>query len=235
MTIASLTVRALLGRKRALLLIPLPLVLIGLTLIGHGVHPDATNWQQPVVFGLGFAVIVPILSLIIGSSVFGSEIDDGTIVHILTKPLPRWQIVISKFLVAAGVTGIVNAVMLFVCGVIIDGGRLAVALAVGGLVASICYCALFVALSLVSRRPVLIGLVYILLWEGLLTNLLPGTRSLAIEQFGISLAARIGQVSYFTPTLSAAVAIIMSAVFVVIATLVSIDRLRSFTLRGETS
>ncbi len=235
MTIASLTLRALLGRKRALLLIPLPLVLIGLTLIGHGVHPDQTDWQQPIVFGLGFAVIVPIVSLIIGSSVFGSEIDDGTIVHILTKPLPRWQIVISKFLVAAGVTGIVNAVMLFVCGAIINGGRVAVALAVGGLVASICYCALFVALSLVSRRPVLIGLVYILLWEGLLTNLLPGTRSLAIEQFGISLAARIGQVSYFTPTLSAAVSIIMSAVFVVIATAVSIDRLRSFTLRGETS
>ena len=38
-------------------------------------------------------------------------------------------------------------------------------------------------LSLVTRRPVLFGLLYILVWEGLLGNLLTGTRSLSIEQF----------------------------------------------------
>jgi ABC-2 type transport system permease protein len=235
LTIIQLTLRSLLGRTRALLLIPLPLVLIGLTLIGHIAHGDRTDWQQPIIVGLGFAVIVPIVSLIVGTSVIGSEIDDGTIVHVLTKPLPRRDIVLSKLAVAAGVTALVNGAMLFVCGDLVTGLRLAVALAVGGSVASICYSALFVALSLVSRRPVLIGLVYILLWEGLLTNLLAGTRSLSIEQFALTLAAQIGQSPYFTPTLSTVTAIVMSLVFVIVATLIAIDRLRSFTMRGETS
>jgi len=138
--------------QACLLLIPLPLILIGLTLVGHLVHPDATDWQHPIIIGLGFAVIVPIVSLIVGSSVIGSEIDDGTIVHIMTKPIPRSEIVLSKLAVAAGVTGLVNGAMLFVCGWIITGPRLAIGLGRGA-VASICYSALFVALSLVSRRP----------------------------------------------------------------------------------
>ncbi|HEY1486025.1 MAG TPA: ABC transporter permease [Micromonosporaceae bacterium] len=234
-TIITLTLRALLGRTRALLLIPLPLILIGLTLVGHLVHPDATDWQRPIIIGLGFAVIVPIVSLIVGSSVIGSEIDDGTIVHILTKPIPRSEIVLSKLAVAAGITGLVNGAMLFVCGWIITGPRLAVGLGVGGAIASVCYSALFVALSLVSRRPVLIGLVYILLWEGLLTNLLTGTRSLSIEQFGVTLSARIGGSDLFPPSLSTVTAVVMSLVFLVAATAIAIDRLRAFTMRGETS
>jgi ABC-2 type transport system permease protein len=235
LTIIQLTLRSLLGRTRALLLIPLPLILIGLTVAGHVARQYGSNWQEPIIIGLGFAVIVPVVSLIIGTSVLGSEIDDGTIVHILTKPLPRSEILLSKLVVAAGVTGLVNAIMMFICGEIITGTRVGVGLAVGAAVASICYCALFVALSLVSRRPVLIGLIYILLWEGLLTNLLTGTRKLSIEQFAVSLAARISSSPYFAPSLSTAVASVMSVVFVVVATVIAIDRLRAFTMRGETS
>ena len=118
---------------------------------------------------------------------------------------------------------------------LISDVRLGLGLAVGAVVASICYCALFVALSLVSRRPVLIGLVYILLWEGLLTNLLTGTRGLSIEQYAITLAARVAPSPYFDASLSTGVAIVMSVVFVVVGALVAVDRLRSFTLAGETS
>jgi ABC-2 type transport system permease protein len=234
-TIARITLGSLLGRTRALLLVPLPVVLVGLTLLGHGVHPDATDWQGPVVNGLGFAVIVPVLALIIGTSVVGAEIDDGTIVHILTKPIARSEIVLTKLGVAAGVTGLVNGVMMFVCGLLISNVRLGLGLAVGAVVASICYCALFVALSLVSRRPVLIGLVYILIWEGLLTNLLTGTRGLSIEQYAITLSARTAPSPYFDASISTGVAIVMSIVFVIVGTFVAVDRLRSFTLAGETS
>ncbi len=233
--IAGLTLRSLLGRKRAFLLIPMPVILIGLTLVGRAFNDDRTVLIDPIVHGIGFAVIVPVVSLIIGSSVLGSEIDDGTIVHILTKPIPRSEIVLSKLAVAAAVAGIVNAVMLFVCGVLMIDAQFGLALAVGGAIASICYCALFVALSLVSRRPVLIGLVYILLWEGLLTNLLSGTRSLSIEQIGLTWAAQLSGQDQFIPPLSTATALIMSLVFLVGATLIAINRLQSFSMRGETS
>ncbi len=213
----------------------MPLILIALTLLGRAFNDDRSVLVDPLIHAIGFAVIVPVVSLIIGSSVLGSEIDDGTIVHILTKPIARSEIVLTKLAVAAGVAGLVNAVMLFIAGGLILGTRFAVGVAVGGAVASICYCALFVALSLVSRRPVLIGLVYILLWEGLLTNLLAGTRSLSIEQLGLTLSAEIGNSQALTPPLSLVTAVIMSVVFLVAATAVAINRLQSFTMRGETS
>ena len=48
----------------------------------------------------------------------GSEIDDGTVVHILAKPLPRWQIVLPKLAVAAVVTAVTVGVPLYVAGVL---------------------------------------------------------------------------------------------------------------------
>ncbi len=50
--------------------------------------------------GLGLAVVLPVIALIVGTGVLGSEIDDGTLAHILAKPLPRREIVISKLVVA---------------------------------------------------------------------------------------------------------------------------------------
>ena len=44
----------------------------------------------------GLAVVLPVISLIVGTGVLGSEVDDGTIVHILTKPLPRRDIILAK-------------------------------------------------------------------------------------------------------------------------------------------
>lgn len=234
-TVAGITFRALFGRKRALLLIPLPLIVIGLSLLAGASDADAADWVPPLLGGVGFAVAVPIVSLIIGTSVFGAEIDDGTIVHILTKPLPRSSIVLAKLVVAALVTALVNGAMMFVAALIGVSVRFALAAAAAAVIASICYCALFVMLSLLTRRSALIGLVYIVVWEGLLGNLLSGTQSLSVEQFAFTYAHKISGGDLMPSTVSLPVAITMSAVFVVVGALISIDRLRSFTLAGETS
>jgi len=93
----------------------------------------------------------------------------------------------------------------------------------------------FLVLSLLTRRPVLIGLVYVLLWEGLLGNLLASTRELSIRQYAATVADRIAPSDLLQTHVGLPVAIVMSAVFLVGGTLVAIDRLRSFTLTGETS
>jgi ABC-2 type transport system permease protein len=234
-TVARLTLRSLLGRARIWLLVPLPVLLVGLALLANARNVSSLDWMNPIARGLGFGVVVPILSLIIGSSVLGAEIDDGTLVHVLTKPVPRSEILIAKLAVGAAVTGVVTGVSMYAVGVIGIDSRYGLGLAVGAAVASVAYCALFVALSVVSRRPVLIGLAYVLLWEGLLTNLLPGTRSLSIEQYALTIASRVGGSDLLEPHVSLSTAVIMAVVVVVAATTVGIQRLRSFTLAGETS
>jgi ABC-2 type transport system permease protein len=234
-TVAGLTLRSLLGRRRVWLLLPLPVILIALSLLGHFKNPDGTQWIRPIEQGLGFGAVVPIMALVIGASVLGSEIDDGTVVHILTKPLARREILLAKLVVAAAVTAVTTGVTMFVGGFIAVDVRFGIGLACGAVVASICYCALFVALSLMSRRPVLIGLVYVLLWEGLLTHLLSSGAVLSIEAYAVTLADRIGGGGLLDTTVSLRTAIIMATVFAAGGTWLGIDRLKSFALTGETS
>ena len=131
-----------------------------------------------MLVGLGFAVVLPVVALIVGTGVLGAEIDDGTIVHILTKPLPRWRIVLPKLLVAAGghrASPWPSRCTSSGCwrrayGWVWRWWRRS---AVGALA----YSAIFLALSLVTRRPVLLGLVYVLIWEGLLGNIVSAAPS----------------------------------------------------------
>jgi ABC-2 type transport system permease protein len=234
-TIARITARALFGRRRFLLLLPLPLLLVGLALLSElaGVKPE--NWFEPVVHGVGLSVVLPVLALVIGTGVLGSEVDDGTLAHILAKPLPRAEIVLSKLVVAIGVTTVVTGIPLALCGLIAGSARLAGGLVVGALVGSLAYSALFALLSLVTRRPVLIGLAYILIWETLLTNLLTGTRVLSVQQYMLTVVGRVSNSSLISANVSLAVSLSMIFIFTVGFTVLAVDRLRSFSVVGETN
>ena len=234
-TVAYITTRGLFGRRRALLLLPLPVLLIGLAWLCRGFGVDPNHWGTPVIVGLGLAVILPVIALIVGTGVLGSEVDDGTIVHILTKPLARRDIVLAKLGVAIGVTTVTAAVPLFVAGVLADSVRLGLALVAGAAVGACAYSALFLLLSLLTRRPVLLGLVYILVWEGLLARFVSGTRVLSIEQYVITIIDKIAPTDIMTGRVSLPLAITMSAIFTVGCTVAAIDRLRSFSVAGETS
>ncbi|MEH1168103.1 ABC transporter permease [Micromonospora sp. CPCC 205539] len=234
-TVTWITARGLFGRRRFLLLLPLPLVLLGLAVLCRSLGVDPGEWGPPVLVGLGLAVVLPVVALIIGTGVLGAEIDDGTVVHILTKPLPRWQIVLPKLAVAAGVTAVTVALPLYVAGVLAASVRLGLALAAAAALGALAYSALFLALSLLTRRPVLLGLVYVLIWEGLLGNFVSGTKVLSIQQYVIALADRIAPTGLLETSVSVPVASVMTALVSVGFTVLAIDRLRSFSVAGETS
>jgi ABC-2 type transport system permease protein len=234
-TVAWITARGLVGRRRFLLLFPLPVLMIVLAVVGRTSGVSYEHWAVPVIDGVGFTVMLPVIALIVGTGVLGSEIDDGTITHILAKPLPRSEIVFAKLAVAFGVTLVATAVPMFVAGVIVQSVRLGLACALACALGALGYSAVFLALSLLTRRPVLVGLLYVLLWESLLGNLLTGTRILSIHQYVLTVAHELAPGGLFDTHVGWPAALIMSAVFLVGATIVSIDRLRSFSVTGETS
>lgn len=233
-TIAWITARGLFGRRRFLLLLPLPLILVGMAWLGTALG-HAQDFVDPVLVGIGVAVVLPLIALIVGTGVLGSEIDDGTIVHILTKPVPRWKIVLSKLFVAFAVSAVVVAAGMFAAGAILDGVRLGLAFAAAGAVGALAYSALFLALSLLTRRPVLLGLIYITIWEGLLGNFVSGTKVLSVQQYVVSLAVRLVGDDPVPGSVSVTAAVVMSAVFTVVGTYFAINRLRLFSVAGETS
>ena len=239
LTLARLAFRQFLGSRRALLLGVLALLPVLVVLLvgmensgGKEALEDFTGIYRLLTVG----VLLPIVALVLGTGVFGAEVDDGTITYVLGKPVPRWRIVVTRIVAAGLATALVLVPStLATAAVGLRGadapGALAasaVAVAIGGFL----YCALFVALSLSPRRARVAGLVYVGLWEGSLSNTFGGSRALSIRQYTLSFAERMADGVSFGGRLDAGVAVAMAAAVAVLATAHAIRRLRRFEV-GE--
>ncbi len=178
-TVASITLRATMGRKRAFLFALPALILVLVTALLKIAHPAAPDWPSTILGDFGFAVVLPLTALIIGTSVLGAEIDDGSVVHLLATPVRRSTVILSKFAVGAVLTMIFVAVPELIAAVIATGGltRLAEGLFVGALAGAVIYNAVFVMISVLTTRAIAVGLLYLLVWESLLGNFVAGRGS----------------------------------------------------------
>jgi ABC-2 type transport system permease protein len=234
-TVASITVRAALGRRRAVLYAIPPLILIGLAAILRIGHSSDPTWPSRILGTFGFSVVLPLTALIIGTSVLGAEVDDGSVVHLLATPVPRRAIVATKFIVATVVTMLFGALPELLAGLIATGPRLALGLFAGALVAAVVYNALFVCLSTATSRALVAGLAYVVIWEGVLANVVGGARILSVSHYGLAVAASIAPGHALKPGVGLATACVLGAIVTAVTLGVAIRKLGSFTLRGETA
>lgn len=192
-TVARLTYRALLGRRRALILGALPLLLIAISVIVRALVGTDDQTAADLLGGLALATMVPIIGVIAGTGAIGPEIDDGSVVYLLSKPVKRPTIIFTKLIVAIAVTMVFSAVPTLIAGFILNGNgqQIAVAYTVAALVASIAYAALFLLLGTVSRHAVVFGLVYALVWEALFGSLVSGARTLSVQQWALAVAHKV--------------------------------------------
>jgi ABC-2 type transport system permease protein len=220
LTVIRLTMRGLLGRRRAILLLILPVILLGLaglTRWSSGGAPDASA-SLAGQFAMG--TLLPLMCLLISTGVIGAEIDDGSIVYMLAKPIPRRTIVFSKMAVAVG-AAFVFAVLPTIVAVEIAGdvgGRLALAFGASTALAAIAYTALFVALSVATRNAVILGLLYALLWETVLGGYVPGIRAVSVRQWALSVGERTLGSHAAAWGVSAEVGVVTGVAMLVVAT-----------------
>jgi ABC-2 type transport system permease protein len=192
-TVLRLTWRSLLGRRRAILLMALPVILLLLAIAVRLVHGKDTEAAVNLLNAFSIGFLVPLICLIAGTGAIGPEIDDGSIVYLLAKPLSRYAIVNSKLAVAITVSTLFAAVPTLFAGLIVAGGasNVAVAYAVGVLVAGIAYSSLFLLLAILTRNAVVVGLLYALVWETVVGGYVPGAQALSIQQWSLSLTKQI--------------------------------------------
>jgi ABC-2 type transport system permease protein len=240
-TVAQLTLRTLLGRRRAWLLLALPAVLLVLAVVLRLAVDEGSRADVAVGLLGAFAVatVVPLLGLIAGTGAIGPEIDDGSIVYLLAKPLSRHVIVVSKLAVAIGVIGTFAALPVLAAGWVLVGSAdgLAVGYGLGALVGGVAYCALFLLLAVLTRNAVVIGLIYALVWETLIGSLVPGAQALSIQQWALALTRVVvgdpADALEVTAAVRPEVALPLLAVVTVGATVFAGSRLRSLRLTGE--
>lgn len=228
-TIAKLALQALLGRRRFWLLLAFPILLIGLVALIAALTDADTAWS--VLPDLGYTLVLPLVAILAASSVLGPEVDDGSIVYLLAKPVSRYGVAISKWVVALGATLVAGALPLFIAGLLTDDSTRATALVVAAAVAGTTYSALFLAISAVTRHAVVASLMFVLIWEGLLGNLFSGIAWLSPGQWGLRIGHEISDALPDPANLPWA--ILASLVVTVAGVWFAGDRLRSFSMKGE--
>ena len=233
-TIASLTFANLTRGWRALLLSLLPLLFLCIAVL-LSLYESA---RRPAIEGLlndlNLTTIVPLIALIVGTGSLATEIDDGSIIYLLTKPLNRHRIIATKLAVAIGVSVALTAIPTFIAGVLLSGtvGAVAIAYTLVVTINCIVYSALFIMLSALTRHAVIIGLVYLLLWEGLITGLIDGARVLSVQHWGTSVGGALFPDAISSPVNGTLAAVLAVVVFTA-ATWYAGSRLRSLTLTSE--
>jgi len=237
--VARLTARSLLGRRRVLLLLLLPGVLLLLCVAVRLLAGSDTTVSIGVLSSFALGTVVPLLGLIAGAGSIGPEIDDGSIVYLMSKPLSRHSIVHSKLAVAVAVVTVVAAVPTLLAGFVMSGTEagLAVGYAIGAFVAGLAYCALFVLLAVITRNAVVVGLIYVLIWESLVGSFVPGAQVLSIQQWALAITEKVVGSSAGTLGLSSAVSfgtgVVLLAVIVIGCTWYAGARLRKLRLTGN--
>ncbi|GGZ24013.1 ABC transporter permease [Streptomyces poonensis] len=234
-TVARLTYRGLLGRRRAVILGALPVLLIVISLAVRGFSGADDQVAADVLGGFALATMVPVIGVIAGTGAIGPEIDDGSVVYLLSKPVKRPAIIFTKLIVAIAVTMVFSAVPTLVAGLILNGNgqQVAVAYTVAALVASIAYAAVFLFLGTVTRHAVVFGLVYALVWEALFGSLVEGARTLSVQQWALAVAQKVAGGDLVTSDVGLPTAVILLAAVTAGATWYAGQKLRRLTLAGE--
>lgn len=231
-TIARLTMATLFGHRRGLLLFILPGVLLALSVLLALTVDDTNDFSVALLQMFGLAVIVPLVSLLAATGALASEIDDGSIVYLLSKPIKRSTIILTKALVAIAVIFLLGAVPMFLAGLVLDVHDLqtAVAFGIGSLVAGIAYTGIFIALSVMSGNAVTIGLIYALLWEGVMGQYVDGAKALSIQQWSLAVIQKLTDSPEVESAVKLPIATILLVAVVVVGIGLAIARLRSLIL-----
>lgn len=218
--IARITARVLLGSKRSIvvafvLLIPI-LIAIVFRATGESQNTSPLEFAFEFVADLILGTLLPLVALVFGTTALGSEIEDGTIVFLLSKPVRRWKVVVVKGAVAAAGTALLAVPTTIAATWIITGspteGGLVVGLAIAALVASVVYSALFVALSAITGRALVIGLIYVFVWENLLATAFNGISWLSVRAYARGWADAAIDLAGYEPRLAFGPSVAMSLV-----------------------
>jgi ABC-2 type transport system permease protein len=157
----------------------------------------AREFFNQILQNVIFPTILPLAALILATTALGDEIEDRTMVYLVLKPISRLRIVVEKYTavvqtaVAALWVGLILTWLVTARGEAFDSADMLVAAAIAALVGVVGYGALFLALSLIIPRTLIVGIVYILIWESFLSRLIPGASLLSIRNYIISIYYRV--------------------------------------------
>ena len=148
---------------------------------------------EEITITILMALALPVASLITAGAALGDEREGGTMPFMLVKPIGRW--VVAAAALAASIAAVISVSLLGIGLAWIAGTQ---ATADGGIgwpmLASLpfvaaAYSAVFVPIGLIAKRSTLIGLAFILIWEGIISSAVDTAASASLWRIGLTVYA----------------------------------------------
>ncbi len=199
LALLDLSLRQLVSRSRLAIILLLAAVPVGVSVIFRLADTRLEFGEAGNAFydGLLVSSILPIVTMAVATAALGNELDDRTLSNLVLKPIPRWQIVLPKYLASL----LVVAPLVVASGVgatVLSNPDFQAALAIGvALFAGVAtYAAVFNWLGLVSKSALAFSLVYVFLWEGVALSFLDGVRYLSIRAYSLGIMHGMDEESF---------------------------------------
>lgn len=230
-SVYQLTIRQLTGKWRLIVmavLATLPVV-IAMLMLRSDHAPSVMEFEMSVLSAMLAGSIAPLVVLAIAAPAFGNELEDRTLANLTLAPLARWQIAMPKLLASMSIAGPFIALSAFVTAYVAYLGdlRAVLAVTVAALAGVVLYASAFTWLGLVTTQAIGLGLLYVVLWEGLFAGFVQGVRLFSIRYHSIALMHAMDERRFAgAPHPSGTVAVITSVAVVALFAYLTVRRLR---------
>src|SRR5437588_2252382 len=172
----------------AAVLVAVPALIVGFLRIKvppEGFQPVAI--YDTVAPAMVFGFILVILAVVFGTGVVSQEVEQKTIVYLLTRPVPRWRILAMKFLAAFVAITVTSWIALLLLGfAALYPGHMAESPLKKDLliipVGALAYGACFLLLATLVNKPLLWGLLYAFGIEAWAPNF-PGIQKISLMAY----------------------------------------------------
>lgn len=241
--IFGLTLRQLVFRKSTLLLVLLaaaPVLIAVIYEIGNNRETGPEEFAVKVLaVWLVTTTVLPLTSVLFGTSVLGDELEDGTIIYLLTKPVQRWLILLPKIAAAWLLTTVLVVASLVISVLIVmggDGGSIMLGFGVAAAIGALAYAVVFTLLSIVTSRALIAGLIFVFIWEGAVTGIFEGVRYFSIRHYTLGIAEWLSNVpnDYLDAYVGGFTALILCVIVIVAGFAYANQRLRRVEIREAT-
>ena len=167
-----------------------------LDLVAYAIRVSDYAHREADAFALldasALALYAPVVALVFATSSLGDLASDGTLVYVWLRPVASWRVVLVALAATLTITVPLTLVPVW----------LAVALAgaslqqLGGLSAAIAlavfaYAAVFTGFGLRVRFALILGLVYVVIWEAGIASLGRGLAAVSVRHYAESLAGHL--------------------------------------------
>ena len=199
----GLSLRQMTGRTRLIIIVLLAAIPIGLAMLLDILvsdEPDFNeNFIETIVDRLIVGAIMPIVVMTLATAAFGNELEDHTLNVLVVKPISRMAIVLPKLLGSIIVSGpLIVAVGVAVVLIAVRDGGASAAIAAGIAVAAgvVAYAAIFTWAGLLSTKALGFALVYVFLWEQLVSSFMSGVRYLSVRGYTLGILHGLDKDTY---------------------------------------